>query len=167
LAEHGPDEQQPYDRWSRPRALSTRGYLLAVLVPLLVAAAAFGVISLVSSGGGGGGTAVRVPTSDWIPGQAGGTTLIEGEMTSDARHCVYLETADGQQEWPVWPAGFTGRVDAGDRVSVYDGADRLVARDGQQLRATGRVGDAGQYTGEPCVPQDGRVVVVQSGVSAE
>ena len=159
-------EQQPYDRWSRPQALSRRGDVLALLVPLLVAAAAFGLVAVFASGDSGGASQVRVPTSDWIPGQAGGSTRIEGQLTSDAKHCVYLRTADGQDLWPVWPAGYTGRLDDQGNVSVYDGQDQLVAREGSRVLASGSPASAAGYTGEACLPDDGKVVLVQSEVTA-
>lgn len=162
-----PTEERRYDRWSYPQALSRRGYVLAVLVPLLIAAVGFGAVVLLASDDSGEGTVVRVPTSDWLPGQPSGTTRIDGQLASDERHCVYVDTADGQEIWPVWPAGYTARVDDQGRVSIYDGGDRLVAREGQRLQATGTLASSSGYAGESCLPDDGQVAIVQSEVAAQ
>jgi hypothetical protein len=163
-----PEQTTPrYDRWSRPAALSPRGYVLAVLIPVLIAAAGFGALSLIDhSSDSGGGATVRLPTSDWIPGQGGGSSRIQGTLNSDEHRCVYLETADHQELWPIWPAGYIGKVDGEGRVSVYDGKDELVARDGQQVLASGSFTSASTYSGEACLPSDGDVAVVQSTVTA-
>jgi hypothetical protein len=160
-------EQQQYDRWSRPPALSRRGYVLAVLVPVLLAAGGFGLLAVIDhTEGTPSGSAVRVPTSDWIPGQVGGGTPIQGTLSADQRHCVYLETADRQQIWPIWPAGYTAKVDEQGRVSVYDGKDHLVARDGQEVQTSGSYTGAAAYAGEPCLPAGDEVAVIQATVTA-
>jgi hypothetical protein len=138
-----------------------------MVVPVLLAAAGFGVLTILDhTEGEGTGTTVRVPTSDWIPGQSGGSTPIQGTLASDSRHCVYVRTADDQQVWPIWPAGYTAKVDDQGRVSVYDGKDQLVARGGQLVQASGSRTSAAAYAGEPCLPSDGEVAVIQSSVSA-
>ena len=56
------ERDQLYDRWSRPQALSNRGYLIMAAVPFVLAAVGFGVVSLVSSGDDvASGTTVRLP----------------------------------------------------------------------------------------------------------
>jgi hypothetical protein len=160
-----PAEPETYDRWSRRQALSGRGYVLAVLIPLLIAAAGFGLVSLVASGNDSA-TRVRVPTSDWIPGQPTGSTRIEGQLTSDSRHCVYLQSADGTQVWPVWPAGYYGELDSQGNVSLYDDKHQLVARSGQRVQASGATVSSAGYTGEACLPDDKDVELVQSEVVA-
>ena len=158
------DQQPGYTRWDQRPALGTRGLVLAVLVPVLLAAGGFGVVSLLSRGSDTAATAIRVPTSDWIPGQTGGTDLIRGTLSVDERHCVYLQAEEGRV-WPVWPAGYRGRLDGAGHVSLYDGGDHLVARDGEGVQAKGIYTSPSSFTGETCLPSDGEVAVVQSDVT--
>ena len=154
-----------YDRWDQRPALGQRGMVVMVAVVVLIAAAAFGVVSLVSRGSETQATAIKVPTSSWIDGQPGGKETIRGSLSVDERRCVYLETTDGQQVWPVWPAGYYARIDDSGRVSLYDGGDHLVARDGEGLQATGTYASPSGYAGETCLPGDGDVAVVESDVT--
>jgi len=159
-------EDEQFDRWSRKPALSTRGYFLAVLVPVLLAAAGFGMVTILDhTGDSGSGAAVRVPTSEWIPGQPGGDTRFQGALAADEHDCVYLETADQHQIWPIWPAGYTAKVDSQGVVTVYDGKNAVVAREGQQVQMTGSPTSARSYAGERCLPGDGDVAVIQSSVT--
>jgi hypothetical protein len=160
-----PHEGSTYARWDQRPALGRRGMVVMVGVVVAVAAAAFGVVSLASQGSETQATTIRVPTSDWIPGQPGGDETIAGTLEVDERHCVYLESADGTRVWPVWPAGYNARVDDAGHVSLYDGGDHLVARDGAQVQATGGRTSATAYAGETCLPADGQVAVVQSEVT--
>lgn len=161
-------EQEPlgagYDRWDQRPALGTRGLVLAVVIPLLIAAAGFGIVSAISSGSDSQGDAVRVPTSDWIPGQPGGSATITGTLALDDHDCVYLDSPSGQV-WPVWPAGYRARLDSAGRVSLYDGRDHLIARDGEGIQAQGATVPASTYAGRPCVPTSGDVAVVRSEVN--
>jgi hypothetical protein len=164
------DPEQPvYDRWSRPQALSNRGYLLAVLVPVLIAAAAFGVVSLVSAGDeSGSGVTVRLPVSGWAPGSGGDTAPIEGVLAVDANKCVYLTPSvrggnEPDKIWPVWPEGYHATLD-GNRLSLYDHGDEVVAVDGDHLRMGGSAAPAGNFATQPCLPDSGTVAVVQSAV---
>jgi hypothetical protein len=156
--------QETYDRWSRPQALSNRGYLLAVLVPLLVAAAGFGVVSLVSAGDDTArGVSVHLPVSGWAPGAAGDSSPIEGVLRLDADNCVYLDD-DGTKVWPVWPAGYHASIDD-NRLSLFQANDtRAIAVDGDHLRMSGSSAPVGNYATEPCLPDSGEVAVVQSDV---
>lgn len=170
MAEQGPEEQpQPaYDRWARRQALSTRGYVLAVLVPLLVAAGGFGVVSLVSAGDAtASGTTVRLPLSGWEPGDGGDDASIQGVLKVDAEHCVYLESGqDGDQPGRVyvaWPAGFRATLDAG-RLALLDADGHEIAQDGDRVSTGGGYGPAGTFAGEPCLPDSGEVWIVQSEV---
>jgi hypothetical protein len=169
LAEPTDPDQPVYDRWSRPQALSNRGYLLAVLVPVLIAAAAFGVVALVSAGDEtGSGVTVRLPVSGWAPGSGGDSALIEGVLGVDADHCVFLTpTVRGGNEpnrvWPVWPEGYHARLN-GNRLSLYDQDDEVVAVDGDHVRMGGSAAPAGNFAAEPCLPHSGTVAVVQSAV---
>lgn len=158
-----------YDRWSRPQALSNRGYLLAVLVPILVAAIAFGVVSLVSAGDEtASGTTVRLATSGWHEGDEGGDAAIQGVLRVDDDQCAYLEAgqdgADPGRVYVVWPSGFHARLDRG-RMTLYDADGTAIAQDGDVVSAGGSYAPSGSFTGEPCLPDRGEVATVQSDVT--
>jgi hypothetical protein len=163
-----PDEEQEessYLRWEQSPVIGRRGLVLAVVVPILIAAAGFGVVSLVSEGSQTQATTTRVPTSSWKPGQASGTETIRGSVSIDSAKCVYLADVAGQQVWPVWPAGYYARIDAAGHVSLYDGGDHLVAREGETVQASGELTDPTPYAGQGCVPASGQVAVIQSAVT--
>ena len=165
MADHEPEPA--YDRWSRPDALSRRGYVLVALVPVLVAAAAFGVVSLVSAGDEPElpGASVRLPVSDREPGDDANAAEVGGVLRVDDDRCVYLETdsVPSGRLYAVWPAGFQAALD-GDRLTVYD--DGLpVARDGDTIATGGGYVEAGTLDGEPCLPESGEIAVVQSEVT--
>ena len=175
MADAGPDptpdeRDQPYDRWSRTQALSNRGYLIAAVVPFVIAAIGFGIVALVSSGDdAGSGTTVRLPISGWTPTSGGGDdALIQGVLRLDDHYCVYLEAgqdgADPGKVWPVWPAGFKATRDGG-RLTLLDADGKVVAHDGDQVSMGGGFGPAGTFAGEPCVPASGEVAIVQSEVA--
>ncbi len=156
-----------YDPRSAEPALSRRGYLLAAVIPVLIAAIAFAVVLTVDhTKETGAETTIRVPTSDWIPGQDGGETLIQGTLALDTRRCVYLDSTEQGRIWPVWPAGYTARISDEGKVSLYDGKNDLVGREGQRLQMAGDYTAPGGYAGEPCLPTDGQVAAVQSEVTA-
>lgn len=161
-----PDQQpdQPeFDRWSRPDALSRRGYLVVAIVPFFLAAAGFGIVSLVSSGNeGASGTSVRLPVSGWSGGGGDGA-LLEGVLAVDDEKCVYVET-DGGDVVPVWPAGFHASLDH-NRLRLFDGDDDEIAQDGDTIRVGGGSISAGTFYSEPCVPETGSVFAVQSDVA--
>jgi hypothetical protein len=74
-------DQEQFDRWSRPPALSRRGYVLVVLVPVLIAAVGFGAIVLFASDEPElRGTTVQLPTSDWEPGDDTALAEIQGVL---------------------------------------------------------------------------------------
>jgi hypothetical protein len=161
-------EKPAYDRWSRPDALSRRGYVLAVAIPLLIAACAFGVVSLVASDDNGiSGTTVRLPESGYAPTNASDGAQIHGVLRLDADHCVYLEAgqdgADPGRVVAVWPAGYKASRE-GERLTVYDAQGEVVAHDGDEVRTTGGFTGAGTFSGEPCLPESGDVAVIQSSV---
>jgi hypothetical protein len=159
-----PETEAGYAHWDQQPALGRRGMILAVVIPVLIAAAAFGVVSIVSHGSETAATAIKVPTGEWIPGQPGGSTTIQGDLAVDGRRCVYLQNPAGEI-WPVWPAGFRARLDANGKVSLYDGKDHLVARDGEGIQATGTLTSPAAYAGETCLPSNDDVAVVQSEVT--
>ncbi|MGB0099053.1 MAG: hypothetical protein WBP61_02105 [Nocardioides sp.] len=169
MADRDPSDEG-YDRWSRPQALSRRGYVLAVLVPVLIAAVGFGVVSLVSAGDDApSGASVRLPVSGWAGG-SGDDALLVGVLSVDEDRCVYVESgqdgADPGRYVAVWPAGYHASLD-GDRLLLLDGSDREVAQDGDVVRLGGGYLPAGTFSSEPCVPESGEVFAVQSEVSVE
>lgn len=174
MADQAPDPATGEDQgassfapWYQKPEIGNRGLVLMVVVPVLLAAAAFGLVSWVSAGDETQATAARVPTSDWIPGQAGGSERIAGQLAVDASRCVYLDdVATGDQVWPIWPAGFYARFDDEGHVSLYDGHDRLVARGGEMIQATGEFVAPTPYAGQECVPDTGEVGVIKSDVTS-
>ena len=158
------DPEPEFDRWSRPAALSTRGYVLVALVPLLIAAVAFGAVTLFASDEPElTGTSVQLPTSSWKPGQGGDGALFEGVLRMDDEHCVYLEGEQGDR-YVVWPAGWRATRD-GDLLTLYDADLDVVARDGDAVSFGGGFAPVATYTGEPCLPESGEVAAVQSEVT--
>lgn len=157
-------QEQTYDRWSRPQALSNRGYLLAVLVPVVIAALGFGAVSLVSAGDETTrGVSVHLPVSGWATGAAGGGQAIEGVLSLDADDCVYLDD-HGTRVWPVWPAGYHASIDHG-RLSLFRANDtQAIAVDGDHVQMSGGSAPVGNFASEPCLPDSGDVAVVQSDV---
>jgi hypothetical protein len=168
LADQKLDQEPSYDRWSRQDALSGRGYVLAVLIPLLIAACAFGVVSLVASDDDGlSGITVRLPETGYAPAVAGAGGQIQGVLRLDADHCVYLESgqdgADPGRLVPVWPAGFKASRE-GSRLTISDPQGKVVAHDGDELRTSGGFAPVNTFSGEPCLPETGDVAVIQSDV---
>ena len=171
MAERETPETEPtpaYDRWSRPEALSRRGYLLAVLVPVLIAACAFGAVALFASDDDGlAGTTVRLPEAGYAPIGNGGDAPIQGVLRLDDEQCVYLEAgqdgADAGRVVAVWPAGYKASRE-GSRLTVFDADGDVVAHDGDLVRAGGGFAPAGTFAGEPCLPGSGDVAVIQSAV---
>ncbi|GAA1763072.1 hypothetical protein GCM10009795_007080 [Nocardioides hankookensis] len=164
-----PDEtetetQSAYSIWDQPPALGRRGMILAVVIPVLIAAAGFGVVTLISEGSDTAATTIKVPTGDWIPGQPTGSESIQGTLAVNAQRCVYLKNPSGEI-WPVWPAGFRARLDSAGKVSLYDGKDHLVARDGEGVQARGIFTTPDNFSGETCLPAEDEVAVVQSEVT--
>lgn len=164
--EEHPEQDSSYLRWEQRPALGRRGMILAVVVPVLLAAAAFGIVSWVSEGSETQATTLRVPTSSWKPGQDGGSETIRGQVSVDDQECVFLADVAGQQVWAVWPAGYYARLDDAGRVSLYDGSDHLVAREGTTVQATGSLEAPTAYAGQGCLPTDGEVAVIQSEVTS-
>ena len=50
-------------------------------------------------------------------------------------------------------------------MGLYDGTDRLVARDGQTIQVSGVRASSAAFAGEACLPDSGDVAVVQSDVT--
>ena len=150
--------------WDQQPALGRRGMVLAVVIPVLIAAVGFGLVSLNARDSDTAATAIKVPTGDWIPGQPTGSTTIQGTLAVNAQHCVYLKNPSVEL-WPVWPAGFRARLDSAGKVSLYDGKDHLVARDGEGVQAKGIFTTPANFAGETCLPSNDEVAVVQSEVT--
>ncbi|MCW2774986.1 MAG: hypothetical protein JWN91_3312 [Nocardioides sp.] len=168
MADQHEHPEPAYDRWSRPNALSRRGYVLAVLIPLVVAACAFGLVSLIASDDNGiSGTTVRLPESGYAPTNAGDGAQIQGVLRLDSDHCVYLEAgqdgADPGRVVAVWPAGYKASRE-GERLTIYDAQGKVLAHDGDEIRTSGEFADAGTFAGEPCLPETGEVAVIQGSV---
>jgi hypothetical protein len=153
-----------YAHWDQQPALGRRGMILAVVIPVLIAALGFGLVSLNARDSDTAATAIKVPTGDWIPGQPTGSTTIQGTLAVNAQRCVYLKNPSGEL-WPVWPAGFRARLDSTGKVSLYDGKDHLVARDGEGVQAKGIFTTPANFAGETCLPANDEVAVVQSEVT--
>jgi len=78
---------------------------------------------------------------------------------------TFLQGPEGRL-WPVWPAGFRGKLDEAGHVTLYDGGDNVVGRDGERVQASGSYSPPAAYAGEPCLPgDDGEVAAVQSEVT--
>jgi hypothetical protein len=161
------DRGPTYDRWSYPQALSSRGYVLAVAVPVLVAALAFGVIALVAAGDDAqSGTTVRLPVAGYAPTSADQGTPVEGYLRVDDDQCVYLQPTErggneADQIWAVWPAGYRAILDH-NTVTLYDADDRAVAEEGDKLSAFSTTVSVNTTSAEPCLPDTGDVVLLQS-----
>lgn len=160
----GEQEPAPYDRWSRPEALSRRGYLVVALVPVVIAAVGFAVVSLVASDEPTlSGTTVRLPTSDWQSGDGGDAAALQGVLRMDDEHCVYVESDIGRT-YAVWPAGWRATRE-GEALTLYDEDANEVAHDGDTIFTGGGSHPVGTYAGEPCLPEDGDVFAVQSEIT--
>jgi len=147
------------------RALSTRGYVAAAVIPLLIAAGLFGLVVWNYDDTDIQGTTAPLLVSSFKPGQPAGSEQISGVLVKGDDDCPVLATADGEVS-VVWPAGYAARVTAGGTLTVYDPGDEPVVRADQELRATGTLTDvAGSaYAGRPCAPADGQVAEIQSEV---
>jgi hypothetical protein len=147
------------------RALSTRGYIVAGVVPVLIAAGLFGLVAWNYDGSDIQGEAAPLLVLSWKPGQEAGSDPIAGVLEQDDAGCPVLTTA-GESLAVVWPAGYSARVSPGGTLTVFDPADEAVVRADQELRATGTVAAAGDLpiAGKPCAPTDGQVAEIQSEV---
>jgi hypothetical protein len=166
----GDRDRPAYDRWSRPPALGRRGYVLAVLVPIMVAACGFGLVSVFASNESElHGTSVRLPVAPYGPGAGNPAGVpIAGTLGVDGDNCVYLDPDPGTGAgtgplYVVWPAGFKATLDAG-RLSLYDADEHEIARDGEHVQAQGELVPSSTYATEQCVPEGGQVAVVESEV---
>ncbi|WP_243056812.1 hypothetical protein [Nocardioides sp. SR21] len=134
------------------------------LVPLLVAAIAFGAVTVFASDEPElSGTTVQLPTSSWKPGQGGDDALIQGVLRMDDDYCVYLESGQ-DQVYAVWPAGWRATRD-GELLTIYNGDLEVVARDGDAISTGGGFVPVATYEGEPCLPESGDVAAVQGDVT--
>lgn len=159
------DQQAGPDPTYGRRALSTRGYVLAGLVPVLIAAALFGLVVWNYDDSDIQGSSAPLLVSSWRPGQPSGSEQIAGVLTADDDGCPVLTTSDGTVS-VVWPAGYSARVSAGGTLTVYDPDAKPVVREEQELRATGSLVEVAgtPLAGRPCAPDSGHVAEVQSAV---
>jgi hypothetical protein len=147
------------------RALSTRGYVVAVVGPLLVAALLLGLVVLNHD------DAVELPgrsvpllTSNWKPGDGGSDAMISGTLELGQDGCVYL-TNGADRMAPVWPAEFSARETFDGKLTLYDPHGKALAHDGDELRMGGGFASAAEYRGYTCAPASGEVALVQSEVT--
>lgn len=147
------------------RALSTRGYVVVGVVPVLLAALLYALVVWNYEESDVQGAAAPLLASSWRTGQPAGSDQIAGVLARDAEGCPVLVSADGELA-VVWPAGFSARVSPGGTLTVYDPADDAVVRVDQELRATGTMIEAAgsPYVGRPCAPASGPVAEIQSKV---
>ena len=94
------------------RALSTRGYVAAVVVPIAIAAALFGLVVWNYDDSDVQGSTAPLLVSSWQPGQDDGGEQIAGVLEKGDRDCPVLTSADGTVA-VAWPAGYSARVSAG------------------------------------------------------
>ena len=147
------------------RALSTRGYVVAALGPLLVAALAFTLVVLnhddvVELPG----KSVPLLTSNWKPGDGGSDAMISGRLQLGEDGCVYLVNG-ADRTAPVWPAEFGARVTDDGTLTLYDPRGDVLAHGGDELRMGGGFVAAADYRGHTCAPDSGEVALVQSEVT--
>lgn len=145
------------------RTLTTFGYGVTIVVPVLLAALGLALLhlnyddeDLVK------GQVIPILTSDWQPGDAAMTALASGRLTLGDDGCLRLGETD-----VVWPADYEAavqRVGSAEQVSVYDADRTVVARSGQELEVGGGLVDAATYAGRPCAPPSGEVFEIQSSV---
>jgi hypothetical protein len=147
------------------RALSTRGYVVAAVGPLLVAALAFTLVVLnhddvVELPG----KSVPLLTSNWKPGNADGGQPISGTLALGDDGCVHLVNGT-EQTTPVWPAEFAARVADDGTLTLYDPHGDVLAHGGDELRMSGGLAAAADYRGHTCAPESGEVALVQSDIT--
>jgi len=147
------------------RALSTRGYVAAVVIPVLIAAGLFGLVVWNYDDADVQGTTAPLLASSWQPGQPAGSEPVIGVLAADDDDCAVLVTDDGEVT-VAWPAGFSARLSPGGTLTVYDPDGKPAARADQEVRATGSLVDvAGSpFAGKPCAPADGQVLAIESAV---
>jgi hypothetical protein len=166
-AEHKP---QPPDIGRR--TLTPFGYAVCVVVPIVIAAVGFTVLhfnydpeDVVT------GTRVPVLTSNWKPGDPGGSTTLEGVLTLGDDDCVSVVAPDGTATAVVWPFDFEATYDPATsevprRLKLYDIDRTIAARSGDTVRVQGESADVGDRVGEPCAPPAGtQVFEVESPVA--
>lgn len=152
-------------RYSRP-ALSTRGYVVVGVVPVLIAAVLFSLVVWNYDDSDIQGTNAPVLLSAWQPGAPGGDVAVTGVLEEDEDGCPVLTGADGSVA-VAWPGGWSARVTPGGTITVYDSSGDEAVRENQEVRATGVVVDVSgsPYVGKRCAPADGQVTEVRSDVS--
>jgi hypothetical protein len=136
---------------------------IATLAAVLLCVTGFGSTGCSGADGSLPADAIRLPTSDWHPGDASMTALARGRVQgsdSGAGTCVWLESdTDPAAKLPVvWPAGFYARLDP---LRIYDGGGGIVAREGQVVEFGGGLG---AVPGPACMFGRSNAFFVQSDV---
>ncbi|HTW18111.1 MAG TPA: hypothetical protein VMF51_23500 [Nocardioides sp.] len=165
MSDQQADQQVGPDPSYGRRALSTRGYVAAVVVPVVIAAALFGLVVWNYDDADVEGSTAPLLVSAWQPGQDDGGEQIVGVLEQGDRNCPVLSSADGSLV-VAWPAGYSARVSAGGTLTVYDPGNAVAVREGQEIRAVGSLVDAegSEFVGRPCAPETGRIAAIQSEV---
>lgn len=147
------------------RALSTRGYVAAVVVPVVIAAALFGLVVWNYDDADIEGSTAPLLVSSWQPGQDNGGEQVVGVLEKGDQDCPMLSSADGSLA-VAWPAGYSARISAGGTLTIYDPGNDVAVRAGQEIRAIGSLVDAAgsEYVGRPCAPEAGQIAAIQSEV---
>jgi len=109
---------------------------------------------------------VAISTSSWRPGDGSRGALITGVLRSDASGCPYLSVGRTSRLWVAWPAGFRVRLGPGGLIALLDENGRLIAEEGQFVRAGGSRAGSDADTRMPCIPAGVSVAYVQSKVHA-
>jgi hypothetical protein len=147
-------------------ALSTKGYVAAAVIPVLIAAGLFGLVVWNYDDADIQGETAPILLSNWQDGASVGDTTIAGVLEADPDGCPVLATSDG--DTPVaWPGGWSATVSPGGTLTVYDGGREPVVREDQEVRATGAlvpVGEGSPYAGKRCAPADGTIAEIRSSV---
>jgi hypothetical protein len=147
------------------RTLTTFGYLVATVVPVLIAAVGLTILHFnYDPEDNVDGERVPLLVSNYIPGQDTAGALIAGDLTLDDDGCVRLLQADGSELTAVWPAGWEATQVKGD-LRLYDTDRSIVAQGGDSVQMGGTFEDVGSYAGRPCAPDSGRIALVQSDVT--
>lgn len=147
------------------RSLSRMGYAVWIVVPVVIAAIGLTLLHFnYDPEDNVEGERVPILTSNFINGQPNAGELITGELVLDDQECMRLETQDGEEITPVWPADYEATLYR-DELRLYDPERNIVARSGDIVQMGGQFQDVAAYSANPCAPESGQVAVVQSAIA--